>query len=264
MSPPWKFAIGVLVGFVLCQTGQAQENGDGDLRKAVVALKDDVNALKEKHEQVLNELKELRKIVGVNVETPPALKLPPTISVTGESFRGDMTAVLAIIEYADFECEYCKLFAHETYPKIADTYIKTGKVKYFYRDLTTHPHAIPAARAAHCAGEQGKFWEMHDSLFANQDALAEKDISNRAPSIGLDSHNLSECLSSARYTDEIQRSTADAKKMGIVGTPTFLFGIIEQNSGVFTVKHSFVGAYPYEFFRSEIDDLLAALEKHSK
>jgi protein-disulfide isomerase len=257
----WRLTLAIL--FVLfCQDGRAaQEPNSDDLRKTVSALKNDVDSLKDKQEQIVNELRELRKMIGGSVvEAPPTVKPPPTLPVTGELFRGDKTAPVVIIEYGDFECQYCQNFLHETYPKIADSYITTGKVKYFYRDLAIQAHAIPAARAARCAGEQGKLWQMHDNLFANQNALTETDISNRAASIGIDSTKLSECLSSVRYTEDIQKSTAEAQKMGIVGTPTFLFGIVEPNSDVVRIKHTFVGVYPFEFFKSEIDDLLASKE----
>ena len=62
------------------------------------------------------------------------------------------------------------MFTRETFPQIARDYIISGKVKFIYRDLINHPHALPAARAAHCAGDQGKFWEMHENLIANQSA----------------------------------------------------------------------------------------------
>jgi protein-disulfide isomerase len=147
----------------------------------------------------------------------------------------------------------------EVYPQLAENYIKPGKVKYFYRDLPmqSHTHALVAARAARCAGEQGKFWQMHESLFANQTALAEKDISGRATAVGLDSSKFSQCLSSGRYTDQIRSSTLEAGKMGINGTPTFLLGVVEANGDVTRIK-TIVGAPPYEHFKSEIDGLLAS------
>src|SRR5260221_459521 len=89
---------------------------------------------------------------------------PRSAPVHGEPFRSDAHARVAIIEYSDFECPLCRQFARDVYPLIDAAYIHSGKVKYFFRDLPLpmHPHALPAARAARCAGEQGKFWEMHD------------------------------------------------------------------------------------------------------
>jgi protein-disulfide isomerase len=251
----------VIVGLCLCEFARAQEVTKKDVREDIVALKEDMKALGEKQTQIVEQLKELKQMLQA-MSGPPTAHPPSTIPVRGESFKGDKTARIAIIEYSDFECPFCGKFMHETFPQIDSNYIKTGKVKYFYRDLTlpSHHHAIPAARAAHCAGEQDKFWELHEDLFANQTALEEKDISARAQALGVNADKFGQCLSSGRYVDDIRKSTQEAAKMGIVGTPTFVIGSIDSD-GVVTVSKTIEGAYPYDLFKSDIDDLLAVSKK---
>jgi protein-disulfide isomerase len=88
--------------------------------------------------------------------------------------QGASSAPVTIVEYSDFQCPYCARYSTETYPEIKAQYIDTGKVRYMFRHfpLSFHSEAELAAQAAECAGEQGKFWEMHDTLFANQSEWA--------------------------------------------------------------------------------------------
>jgi protein-disulfide isomerase len=240
-----------------CDTASTQQKQSDDLRSTVEQLRIEVKQLKESQEHVLGQLEEFKKILSVSTEAPPTVKPPEKMSTAGERFKGASTASVVIIEYGDFGCNFCSKFELETLPKIEDNYIKSGKVRYFFRDLITHPDSVTAARAARCAGEQGKFWEMHTNLFANQSALPESAILENVKPIGLNVKALSQCLASGQYDAEINRSTEEARHMGIVGTPTFLFGTIAKNSDTITIKHTFIGAYPYEFFRTELDDLLS-------
>ncbi len=88
--------------------------------------------------------------------------------------KGSEDAPITIVEFSDFECPFCGRFFSQTLPLIEDNYIDTGKVKFVYRDfpLSFHPQAQPAAEAAECANEQGKFWDYHDKIFNNQGALS--------------------------------------------------------------------------------------------
>jgi protein-disulfide isomerase len=236
-----------------------------------VALKNDVQQLKAQQQLILDRLDELKKLLnskrGDNPQ--PVIKVPDTMGVDGELFRGEATATVAIIEYGDIECPFCRHFKQDIYPRIFDDYIKTGKARFYYRDmpLTFHEHALPAARAEHCAGEQGKFWEMHDSLFTDKPGLigpggrksmlTQSDIDERARTLGLDTAKLDDCVASARYADLIKRSSEEAARMNIEGTPTFLIGTIGPNGNIVSVKKPLVGAQPFEVFKSVIDPLLA-------
>jgi protein-disulfide isomerase len=249
----WRFV--VLLGFASIAGlifGQDTKNDATD----IATLKRDVKVLVENQQKIIAQLNELKHLLLTGSE---AVHPPANLSVNGEPFKGAVAAQVAIIEYADFECQFCGDFMREVYPQIAENYIKQGKVKYFYRDLpmASHTHALSAARAARCAGEQGKFWQMHERLFADQTALAEKDILGRAAAVGLNTSKFAECLSSERHIDDIRRSTSEAQQMGINGTPTFLLGVVAADGDV-TRINTIVGAPPYEHFKSEIDGLLAS------
>jgi len=219
-------------------------------------LKDEVARLNTQQQQILNALEELKRMMQGPGQ--PALQLPQTMSVAGEPFKGQPGATLAIIEYADFECPFCRRFEHDVYPQIRDSYVNTGKVKYFHRDmpLPFHQGAMPAARAAQCASEQGKFWEMHDSLLGDAASLNAADIDARAAKLGLNVSQLDQCISSDRFADIIQRSVAEATGMKISGTPTFIIGTLDARGELMNVKKTVVGAYPFETFKAALDPLL--------
>ncbi len=116
----------------------------------------------------------------------------------------------------------------QAYPQIVDNYIRTGKIKYFYRalQLPMPGPATLAAQAALCAGDHGKFWEMRDSLFANQGALT------GAKSVGTDRDQLTQCLSNQKHSYAIRKSTTEAQSMGMDGTPNLFLGFIEEKGDV--------------------------------
>jgi protein-disulfide isomerase len=145
-------------------------------------------------------------------------------------------------------------------PQIAKEYIETGKVKYVLLDfpLPFHKNAFKAAEAAHCAGEQGKYWEMHDQLFANQNALDPKKLSEYAKKIELDIPKFEQCLDSGKYAEEIKKDMAEGQKAGVTGVPAFLMGVTDQNNPkTLKATEKIVGAQPYAKFKETIDSLLA-------
>jgi protein-disulfide isomerase len=219
-----------------------------------------MKTITEQQKQILSSLNDIKQLLAAAMRPAPQPPEPPSALATkDESFRGASDASVAIIEYADFECPYCGQYEHDIYPQISKDYIQTGKVKYFYRDmpLPMHPHAMIAARAARCAGEQGKFWEMHDSLFAKQNLLRDVDMPSRAQELGLDAGKFSECLSSDRYTHELKRSANEGQKMGIDGTPGFFIGTAGPDGKITNLK-MLLGTRPYNDFKSAIEDTLAA------
>ncbi len=225
------------------------------------ALRANIAALQQQQQEILDQLKELKRLLTDGAAVPPGPQPPlaSKLATQDEAFRGESGSTVAIVEYADFECPYCGQYEHDIYPQISKDYIETGKVKYFFRDLPLpmHPRALGAARAARCAGEQGKYWEMHDSLFAKQNAIRDVDMPGRAQELGLDSAKFSECLASNRYADEINKSVVEAEKMGISGTPTFFIGKIDPNGEVTNLK-MIMGVRPYDAFKSAIEDSLVS------
>ena len=124
-----------------------------------------------------------------------------------------------------------------------------------------HKKALKAHEAANCAGEQGKYWEMHDLLFANPKKLDPPDLSQHATTLGLDLPTFEECLNSGKYEAEIRADMAEGRKAGTRGTPTSLVGYIEADGKKVRAVKRIRGARPYEDFKEEIDSLLAPSKK---
>src|SRR5712691_1751168 len=148
-------------------------------------LKKDIDALKEGQKAIQKDLEEIKRLLQ-NRPVADALPRDP-ISIANEPVMGDRAAKVAVIEYSDFQCPFCARYAKETFPQITSDYVDTGKVKYAFHDLPLdfHKYAFKAAEAAHCAGDQGKFWEMHGLLFQNQAALAPEQLGTYAKNLGL-------------------------------------------------------------------------------
>ncbi len=138
-------------------------------------------------------------------------------------------------------------------------YIQTGKLKYVLRDLpleAIHPFAMKAAEATHCAGEQGKYWEMHDRLFANQREIARQDLSKHAQALGLDVPVFDQCMDAGKYEARIRKDLAEAQRLQATGTPTFFLGLTDPNSSQIKATR-LRGAQPYEAFKFAFDGLLS-------
>lgn len=166
-----------------------------------------------------------------NPSAPRAANQAPP-NVVDDGFRGytlgSDAAPVEVTEYGDFECPACAGFAVIQMPTIKEQLIATGKVRWRYRDypLPMHPYARLSAHAAQCAGEQGKFWEMHDQIFANHSwAQTGKDPSrlfrDLAKGVGLDLERYAACMKSGRYASRIEFSRQEGLNVMVDGTPTF-------------------------------------------
>ena len=193
--------------------------------------------------------------------TPPgaATEGAPTeiVSLDGAALRGSRQAPLAVIVYSNFQCPWCAHFADTTFRELDREYIADGKVVFAFRHLplSHHPQAFAAASAATCAGRQGKFWEMHDLLFANAKTLKTAPWRTFAADLGLNRAQFDSCLD--REGPELVRTDlALAEALAIAGTPSFLIGRIGPDGRV-RVSNRFAGALPIGSFKSIIDPLLA-------
>jgi len=130
--------------------------------------------------------------------------------------------------------------------KIRETY--GDKVRWVFKDfpLPSHTEAFKASEAAHCAGEQGKYWEMHDRMFANQRALAVPDLKAAAVALKLDAVAFNQCLDSGKFAEAIRADMAQGEKLGVNSTPS-----------IFVNGRALVGAQPFEAFKAIIDEELA-------
>lgn len=141
---------------------------------------------------------------------------------------GSPSAPVVLVEFSDFQCPFCRRLWRESLPQIKEKYIKTGQVRFVYRDfpLSIHPGAEPAALAAECGEDQGKFWEMHDKIFAEQDKLGQgtvefsaTDLKRWARETGLNGAEFDNCLDRAKHKDEVSKDFSDGSALGVSGTP---------------------------------------------
>lgn len=160
---------------------------------------------------------------------------------------GEEGAKVTIVEFSDFQCPYCAGYATETFPQIEKEYIDTGKVRYIFHNfpLTFHQYAQKAAEASECAGEQDKFWEMHDKIFANQEKITIADLKQYATALGLDSTDFNSCLDSNKFKDKVQADLELGESVGVSGTPAF-----------FINGRLVAGALPFESFQQVIEEEL--------
>ncbi|MFH1099045.1 MAG: thioredoxin domain-containing protein [Candidatus Uhrbacteria bacterium] len=133
--------------------------------------------------------------------------------------RGSADAAVTIVEWSDFQCPFCSQF-HETMQRAFSEY--NGKIRWVFRHFpldSLHPNARPAAEAAECASEQGKFWEFADALFAKQDELGTDFYSKLAKDLGLDGAKFAECVKSRKYQQRVEDDEQEGLKVGVRGTP---------------------------------------------
>jgi protein-disulfide isomerase len=152
------------------------------------------------------------------------------------------------VEFSDFQCSYCKRVLN-VLDQVLERY--PSQVRLAFRDfpiLSIHPQAQKAAEAAHCAAEQGKFWEYHDLLFEKQEAIPKANFAEQAKALGLEVAAFQACLDSRKYKEKVERNHADGVKAGVSGTPAF-----------FINGRPLSGAQPLEAFKAVIDEELERL-----
>ena len=170
---------------------------------------------------------------------------------------GSADAPLLMIEFSDLQCSYCARHASQTFPELRRNYIDTGKLRYAVRDLPLpmHRHAVPAAVAARCAGEQGKFWEMRQAIYLARGRLDQEPYAGMAGELGLDVERFEACRRDGRQLAKVRADAALAAGEGIASTPAFVIGRVV--GGEFNGE-TVVGAKPYAVFAAKIDALLGA------
>ncbi len=194
----------------------------------------------------------LPRAVGEVLDAPPMTR--PQVNFNA---MGDPNAPVKITEYADFQCPFCRDFYTDTEEQIIEAYIKTGKVyfEYFSFGSFIGTESARAAEAAYCAGDQGKFWEMHDIVYTNQGAersgaLRDERLKAFAERIKLDTTKFNECFNGGKYKARVSQDGVAAQQAGITSTPSFL------------VNGTLIkGAQPFAAFQQAVDAALAAAGK---
>lgn len=190
---------------------------------------------------------DVKKEVASNKPTPaptPSQKVDLSVSES-DHIRGNFNAPVTIIEFSDAQCPFCQRF-HDTMLKVMETY--PNDVKWVYKHFpldSIHPFARPAAEAAECAGDQGKFWEYVDELMANQSKFGESYFPALAETLNLDIVKFQDCIDTGKFADKVEADYQLGVASGVRGTP-----------GNFINGQSLAGAVPFETVKAAIDALL--------
>jgi protein-disulfide isomerase len=183
--------------------------------------------------------------------------------MVADNAMGDPNAPIKIEEFSDYQCPFCARFSEDTEKQIVDTYVANGTVYFVYRSFGNFigPESKAAAEAAYCAGDQNKYWEYHDLLFANQTgenvgAYTDRRLQAFAETLKLDMGAFNDCFNSGKYSDRVDQDRADGVAAGVTGTPAFLLTYTVNGEE----KSRFIsGALPFADFQTEIEGALAEM-----
>ncbi len=226
-------------------------------------------SLQQQNDQILNELKAIRQLLeklagplgqpGAQQAGVPSADAEVKLAgpITGY-ILGKPDAPLTMVEFTDLQCPFCRQFRTGAFEQLKKDYIDTGTLRYISRDFPLdqlHPLAATAARAARCAGEQGRFWEMRHAILLNNSQLKDAMFTTLASELKLDAAVFASCLAAAgRFDADLRKDQADAASVGISGTPSFVVGRTTASDleGVLIV-----GAQPFAAFDARLKNLLS-------
>lgn len=236
----------------------AAQGGDDlkAIRQEIESLKAGIGAVQRDVQEIKSLLQGLRQPAAPpSPVTPEAMEM----SVSNAYAKGGAGARVVLVEFSDFQCPFCGRHAKQTLPQIEREYVSTGKLLYVMRNLpleSIHPDAFRAASAAECAGDQGRYWQMHEKLFGNQQALSAADLARYAQDAGVEPGAFKQCIEGEGHAAKIRQDLQDAMNAGVSSTPTFFLGFRESGGKVKIVRRV-SGAHPYPVFKAAIEGLLA-------
>lgn len=208
------------------------------------------------------ESKNTAAVVAPSAPTAPTApnqpQAPTNVNVkvdANDPVRGNPSAKLTVVEFADYQCPYCARFQTDTLPSIIKDYVDTGKVKFVFKNLAfLGKESTDAANAALCAKEQNKFWEYHDKLFGsqngeNQGGFNLDKLKGFAVDLGLNAGQFNDCLDKQKYNAQVTADAAEANRNGFQSTPSTAVG-----------STPLIGAMPYAQFQTTVDAELAKVK----
>ena len=238
-------------------TGQDVPDIHAVLRRVELLEATQLRVLREL-ESISTQLAGGRKVApaGLLRGVPPPPAIPSSAqSIADAAIKGSPGAAIVLIEYADFQCPYCGQFARRILPEIEKRYVGTGKLRVVFRHMPLqeiHPQAVMAAETAECARQQGKFWQVHDALFAAQ-RLDEDSLVETARTAGVGLEQFSECVR-GNGAVRVKQDLAAARALGLAVTPTFLIG--RDVGGAVKVEQMLTGVRDIDVFTNAIESLL--------
>jgi len=214
-----------------------------------------------KMDAILLELKAIRQVLekiekqGGRAGQRTTKPTVATMNIEGRPTMGAADAPITVVEFADYQCPFCLRFSKTTFPHLKKNYIDTGKVRWVALNLPLafHKDARKAAQGALCAGDQGKFWEMRETLFENPKAIGVQHLPGYAQNLSLDLEAFNACLNSDKHLAAIDKDAKDARGVKLTGTPSFIIG--KSDSKEITGK-VVIGAQPLKVFDSAIKQAL--------
>ncbi len=221
-----------------------------------------VESLKQGQDDIRKELAEIKKLLqqGVRAAAPSGPNVEGKIFNLGDNpYKGD--GKVALIEFTDYQCPFCKRHKENTQPQIDTEYVETDKIRFVSLDMplpNLHKLAMKAAEAAHCAGDQDQYWQMRDRMFDNQRAL--EPWNSHAEALGINVGKFEKCLDSGKYADAVKADLAEASKAGATGTPSFVVAVIDDKDPTKATGVTFIrGAQQFAAFKTALDDAIASL-----
>ena len=232
------------------------------------STKDEIKALSAQVEAMQKDLTEIKAMLkaGAGVAKPSGVTAfkEQTISIGESPYKGAIDATVTLIEYSDYQCPYCARNYRDVMPALVAEYVDTGKLKFVMRENpipSLHRNAMNASLAALCAGDQGKYWEMHDIMFDNQKTLDVANLRDYAGKIGTNVTEFNDCLNSKKHEKRIAEDIRSGTNMGVSGTPGFVLGLTDSNDPDKAMLTVYIkGAQPLASFKQAIDGLLAEAE----
>ncbi len=227
------------------------------------ALRKELDLMRERIAQIQKEidaLKGAKPAAAASAEGPIVPMTDVTFNLSKAPIRGGASARVAMVELSDFECPFCGRYSRETAPQLMKQYVDSKRIAYAFLHLPipTHAFAFKASEAAACAGDQGRFWEMHDALFARQGtALAPAFLPGKGEALGLDKTAYNACLATSKHAPTIQADLAQIQRFPRTGTLTFYIGTIDPATKTFRSAVRIVGAKPLTIFQRALDEQLA-------
>jgi protein-disulfide isomerase len=226
LAIPLAFALGILAGYLYWGRGPGASAAIAQAVSATAAAQ---------AEQAAQEAGQPQQVTRYD------------IPLDDDPILGPDNAPITIVEFSDYECPFCRKWHAETFARLMESF--PGQIRFVFRDFplsSIHPNAAPAAEAANCAGEQGKYWEFSEMLFSGEYSLGAQAYTQYASDLGLEGQAFADCVSSGRYEQEVIADLEWAANLGVRSTPTFFINGLPV-----------VGAQPYEVFKQVIEKELA-------
>jgi len=228
--------------------------------KEIEQLQEQLNLLREEQLRMRRDLDQIKALLKRQVQASQGdLYRGKTVNADPVSFKGSKDAKVTVVEFSDFQCSYCARFVLQTLPRIEEEYIKTGLVRFVFRNLPLdriHKAAFRAAEAADCAGEQDQFWAMHDLLFTNRAGLGDEAFAQFAEQLNLNTQAFEACMVERKFKADVESDISEARQLAINGTPTFLIGLTQPGSNQIRVLRSLRGAVSYDQMKQALDSVL--------